>query len=558
MARAYTKALQPSQLQTEQTDPKQTKNNAGGYSYTVSPIKQLERFLVLGSLEGTYYVDKKLHTKDNVGNLLGLLVDSPVESLKLIQNFLETGRAPKQETVIFALAVAGSLSKQILADNNIATSLTDADFLLVRQAALESIKTHIRTGTQLFMLISYLEDLRGWGSNLKRNVQQWYLSKPLSEIEYQLLKYKNREGYTHRDVLRLSHPKVMEPSRDLLFRYTTQSGGGKLTDETLAHVKADQSLQRTYAAHLTSTTTETSTQNLKAVAELITEYDLPREAINPHLLNSIEIWEAMLPKMPYAALVRSLGKLSAVGLLKPLSETETLVIGKLTDPVLVKKSKIHPVSVYKALKQYSAGKGDKGKLSWLVCQRVVCALEEAFYLAFKNVEPAGKNFLLGVDVSGSMYSPMSNIPMHCHEASAIMALVQAKTEPNCYVYGFTSKFVDLRITAKDTIESAIRKTQNSDFGNTDCALPMLHAIDNKLDVDVFAVYTDNETWAGRRGKPHEVLKRYNDTMGKQAKLVVVGMTATNITIAEPGNPLMLDIAGFDTTTPSVISQFANS
>ena len=35
------------------------------------------------------------------------------------------------------------------------------------------------------------------------------------------------------------------------------------------------------------------------------------------------------------------------------------------------------------------------------------------------------------------------------------------------------------------------------MGGTDCAQPMLYAKRKKLAVDVFIVYTDNETWAGR-------------------------------------------------------------
>ena len=35
------------------------------------------------------------------------------------------------------------------------------------------------------------------------------------------------------------------------------------------------------------------------------------------------------------------------------------------------------------------------------------------------------------------------------------------------------------------------------MGGTDCAQPMLYAKRKQLDVDVFIVYTDNETWAGK-------------------------------------------------------------
>lgn len=45
------------------------------------------------------------------------------------------------------------------------------------------------------------------------------------------------------------------------------------------------------------------------------------------------------------------------------------------------------------------------------------------------------------------------------------------------------------------------------MGGTDCALPMIYAKQQSLDVDVFIVYTDSETWFGKI-HPCEALKDY--------------------------------------------------
>jgi 60 kDa SS-A/Ro ribonucleoprotein len=47
-------------------------------------------------------------------------------------------------------------------------------------------------------------------------------------------------------------------------------------------------------------------------------------------------------------------------------------------------------------------------------------------------------------------------------------------------------------------------------------------------------------------------------MGRRAKLVVVGMTATSFTIADPSDAGMLDVVGFDTAAPQVMADFARS
>jgi 60 kDa SS-A/Ro ribonucleoprotein len=100
----------------------------------------------------------------------------------------------------------------------------------------------------------------------------------------------------------------------------------------------------------------------------------------------------------------------------------------------------------------------------------------------------------------------------------------------------------------------LRRTNNLPFGGTDCALPMLYALERKLPVDAFVIYTDSETWAGTM-HPSQALVQYREQMGIDAKLVVVGMTSNGFTIADPNDPGMLDVVGLSTDTPQVIGHF---
>ena len=93
------------------------------------------------------------------------------------------------------------------------------------------------------------------------------------------------------------------------------------------------------------------------------------------------------------------------------------------------------------------------------------------------------------------------------------------------------------------------------MGGTDCALPMVYATEQGLGVDTFVVYTDNETWAGKI-HAHQALAEYRRRSGIAAKLVVVGMTATGLSIADPWDAGMLDVVGFDGAVPSLIADFA--
>ena len=93
------------------------------------------------------------------------------------------------------------------------------------------------------------------------------------------------------------------------------------------------------------------------------------------------------------------------------------------------------------------------------------------------------------------------------------------------------------------------------MGGTDCALPMVHALEKNWEVDTFVVYTDNETWAGTI-HPVQALRKYREKTGIPAKLIVVGLTATGFTIADPNDAGMLDVVGFDASAPAVMADFA--
>ena len=84
---------------------------------------------------------------------------------------------------------------------------------------------------------------------------------------------------------------------------------------------------------------------------------------------------------------------------------------------------------------------------------------------------------------------------------------------------------------------------------------MIYAKQRKLEVDVFIVYTDCETWIGDV-HPAKALQQYRAATGINARLIVCGMTATEFTIADPKDRGMLDMAGFDSAAPEIIQTFA--
>jgi len=154
-------------------------------------------------------------------------------------------------------------------------------------------------------------------------------------------------------------------------------------------------------------------------------------------------------------------------------------------------------------------------------------------------------------------------------ASSAMALITAATEPSHTIVAFSaasggyggmwgggeSGLTPVSISPRQRLDDVIKATDAFPFGGTDCALPMKWALKQKVPADVFVVYTDSETWASEP-HPAQALQQYREKMGIPAKMVVVGMTSNGFSIADPDDAGMLDVVGFDTATPQLMSDFA--
>ncbi len=55
--------------------------------------------------------------------------------------------------------------------------------------------------------------------------------------------------------------------------------------------------------------------------------------------------------------------------------------------------------------------------------------------------------------------------------------------------------------------------------------------------------------------PVQALRTYREKTGIAAKLVVVGLVSNGFSIADPEDPGMLDVVGFDTAAPALIADF---
>ena len=520
----------------------QVPNSAGGYAWAIDDWARLDRFLILGNEGGSYYANERTLTVENAGAVLRCIASDGVRVVARIVEVSEAGRAPKNDPALFALALAA-------AHGDLAT----------RRAAFAALPRVCRIGTHLFHFAAYVEGFRGWGRGLRRAVGGWYNSQPAEQVAFQAVKYGQRDGWSHRDLLRLAHPTPASAAHGAVYKW--------IVDDEIAGDDAALRLIRAYAEAQQS-------EDKQTVIRLIRDERLPREALPTQWLTDADVWEALLAEMPLTAMIRNLATMTRVGLLAPMSAATATVVTRLGDGNRLRRARVHPIAVLAALQTYASGRGARGQATWTPVQEIVDALDGAFYAAFGNVTRTNKRWLLGVDVSGSMDGGViAGVPgLTPRVAAAAMTLVTAATEPQHVIMGFTSgpggftygtsrfagyanAITPLAISPRQRLDDVVGTMRALPFGGTDCALPMLYAAKERIPVDVFAVYTDSETWAGDI-HPAQALRAYRETMGIAAKLVVVGMVANGFSIADPRDGGMLDVVGFDTATPDLIASFA--
>lgn len=538
-------AVAEKKAKTETSQTKRTpgrkdevKNNAGGYVFKVSDSDRLERFLILGTDGATYYVNSKTQVKDNVKFLRKFIEEDDKAVVDALVDVSVNGRAYKNSPAIFALALVLS---------------TDGTDKAYARAAVSKV---VRTGTHLFEFATYIDNLGGWGRAKRSAIAEWYTGQDAGSLAYQAVKYRQRDGWTHRDLFRKSHPQGVDVQVGNFILGKPNEGVGADTKILDGFKKAQEA------------------GTVKETVNVLRSYkSLPWEALKTEHLKSAEVWKTLFynNQLNGQALVRNITRIAKLGLFEDMQFAADYA-GRLTDEEMIRKTRLHPINLLNAIVVYTEGQVPRGQTGyyygrtkeWTTESVILNALNQAFYTSFKTIEPAGKRTMLAVDVSGSMGSPAIGLDLTCAQVSGAMAMTIARSEPAHIIRGFTSeggyyngttKLTDLQIGAGTELSTAMQKVKKSNFGGTDCALPMVWALENNVAVDTFVVITDSETYAGKI-KPSQALVRYRKETGIDARLAVLGVASTGFTIADPSDKGQMDFVGFDSNAPRVLADFS--
>lgn len=513
----------------------------GGFAYAIDKWNALKRFLILGSEGRTLYANNNQIKMQFNWTIESCLKEDETRLLDLVFDTSERGLAPKNEPAIFILACAlahGSpVAKKIIRKN---------------------IHRVVRTASHLASFVDYANELRGWGSALRKAVSGWYTGlgdkhhNNISSLVHQTIKYPNRKGFTQRDILRLCHVKPESQLQSTLFKWITDPDSIPILPDEDNESKL---LEISEDLHKFAVAKQLGNFEIEKIVEYIGKYNLPHEVIPSNLRNNPTIWQALLDNgMPLNAMIRNLSTFSRLGLLSPLSDNEKRVCAMLTDFGKIHGSRLHPINILNQRKGYCSGRS-RGGLYWDVNANVSKALTDAFYQAFDVIVPTNLNTLIALDVSGSMsWSYAPGMSLTCAEIAAAMAMCIVRTEPYTHVVAFSDKLIPLQITASSSLDEVLETIYDCSFGGTYCNLPMVYAKTNKLEVETFHVYTDSET-AYTEDTPAESLRKYRSSSGIDSKFVCAACERSVVTLADPTDNGMLDVCGFSTDAPEIITSF---
>jgi len=358
-------------------------------------------------------------------------------------------------------------------------------------------------------------------------------------MAYQAVKYRQRNGWTHADVMRLAHPKADDEALNAVFRWITQNEYVNTLPSVITGYLAAQ-----------------EARDAKTLVKLIGEYRLTHEMLPNDFKKDPAVWRALLPHMPMTAMLRNLGRMTANNALTGMGSSVNHVMQAFSSE-RVRKARIHPLSILVGMKTYSNGHGLRGSLTWSPIGKVLDALNEAFYISFENVEPTEQNILVAVDTSGSMtYSTIAGMPLTPREASAALAMSIIRSEPNWEVIQFSETAKRVPITPRQNLIQVMRTIASLPAYDTNIG-GVIEWADrasqvNEEPFNTIIIITDNEVNRGRH--VDALLNRYRQKYGK-TKLVVIGMVMNEFTVGDPNDMDILNIGGFDSAAPGLIHDF---
>lgn len=355
----------------------------------------------------------------------------------------------RPETLIFALAACARQQKSEK----------------LRQLAYQLINELCKDTKDFLLFISYASELskqqsiprNGFGHGWRNAINKWYTSKNALNLAECVTKYKSRHGWTHKDIIKLSHPiiRTLEPELQLVFNYIMH--GLPKTKKTFIN----ETKIKDIIDYIEEVEDFRQCEDAIRVAGLIRTSQLTLDHVNSKLMKSSDVWEALVDTMTLSSILENLQKMHNLGILLPESQVTEKLICALTSKDRIVKSKLQPSNFFMTLKNYEDPDGVPICLKRRIARkyklrnrmlpspdrRIIEALYSALNTSFTNVEPTGLRYLITVSIdnwkkkinSESSHLQLTDINKPwVIEAACIIALSLIRADDKITISSFTT------------------------------------------------------------------------------------------------------------------------
>ena len=506
-----------------------TINEAGGRAYKFNAKHALVQLAATGCFNGAFYA-----TADEQLATVKTLIDQVDDSSFLAKLAVYSRERAMMKDMPVALLVA--LSKR--------------DPALFRKA----FERVVDNGRTLRTLVQFVRSgqfgRKSLAYSLQQAVQRWLNAASVEK----LLSASIGSAPSLRDVLRLARPTPKDNARRALFGWLTDKAVEKWAPATEADLPEEVTALAAFRK------AESAEAQIRILGDLSVRWDLLADTAK-----GSAVWAAIARKMGPQALRMNLNTLVRHGVIGPDSREMTdYVAARLADPDEIRRSRQFP---YQFLAAYM-NVGDE------VPQKIKAALHQAAQIACGNVPELPGPVVIGLDVSGSMASPITGnrgrgatSKMRCVDVAALFAAAILRRNPDSVVIPFDTWAYEAKVDPGDTVLSLAERLAKFGGGGTNCSLP-LAAANAKYANRKFAgcvLVSDQESWVGTgRNGATAVMTEWQTFVRNQVrlhgrdfagpKLVCIDLQPYTTTQA-PERSDILNVGGFSDAVFSVVASF---
>jgi 60 kDa SS-A/Ro ribonucleoprotein len=516
---------------TASLPPATTTNAAGGPAYAFGPKHALAQLAATGCFNGTFYVDAK----------------SQLDTLKALIAKVDDGQ-------FLAKLAIYSRERAFMKDMPAAltAALASHDTVLFHKV-FDRVIDNGRVLRTLFQMIrSGQFGKKSLSSSVQRAFQRWLNTASVEK----LLSASIGDKPSLRDVLRMARPTPIDNERRAAFGWLA----GKDAEKWLPATANDLPSQIRLLNAFRGATTEG--QQLELIGDLHARWDMLSDTAK-----GPKVWSAIAKNMGLQALRMNLNTLKRHGVFE-VDGMINEVAGRLSDENEIKKSRQFPYQFFAAYMNAS----DE------IPHAIRSSLHKAAEIACGSVPELSGPVVIGVDVSGSMRSPVTGnrgdgatSKMRCVDVAALVAAAILRRNPDSIVIPFDVNAFDVRVDPSDSILSLSERLAQFGGGGTDCTLPIRKA-NTELSHRKFAgvvLVSDNESWinAGRgwgycRNGSTGVMNEWQTFVKNQKqlnpsalpKLICIDLQPNTSTQA-PDRSDILNVGGFSDAVFDVVSSF---